>query len=374
MKTAVVVGSGAGGAAVARELQGDFKVTVLEAGGPFRPLSGSLGLFEKLRRGPGLFMSHRQIQWLLPAMKTEETEDGMVLVKGVCEGGTTTISTGNAVRRDADLKAIGINLDAEFAELEREIPICGDHWSHWHAPTREAFDVCHEMGLEPQPTPKMVHRELCTGCGRCILGCPSGAKWDSRQYLREALEQGAELVSGCTVQSLMREDGLATGVVASRGGKREVYRADLVVLAAGGFGTPAILQRSGIECRSRLFVDPVLCVASRCEGALQNRELPMPFMVQTRHFMVSPYFDFLSYFFNPGWRRPAGDVFSLMIKLADVDSGSVTPEGVHKPLQPVDRARLDEAVELCREVLRRMGVRESDTFLGTLNAGHPGGT
>ena len=39
---AIVVGSGAGGATAARELQGTFDVTVLEAGGSFRPLSFDL--------------------------------------------------------------------------------------------------------------------------------------------------------------------------------------------------------------------------------------------------------------------------------------------------------------------------------------------
>ena len=36
MRTAIVVGSGAGGATVAKELQGTFDVTVLEAGRPYR--------------------------------------------------------------------------------------------------------------------------------------------------------------------------------------------------------------------------------------------------------------------------------------------------------------------------------------------------
>ena len=36
MKKAVIVGTGAGGAAAARELQGSFEVTVLEQGAEFR--------------------------------------------------------------------------------------------------------------------------------------------------------------------------------------------------------------------------------------------------------------------------------------------------------------------------------------------------
>lgn len=38
-----------------------------------------------------------------------------------------------------------------------------------------------------------------------------------------------------------------------------------------------------------------------------------------------------------------------------------------------DWQRMDGAVQRSREILERMGVREKDQFLGTLNAGHPGG-
>jgi hypothetical protein len=30
-------------------------------------------------------------------------------------------------------------------------------------------------------------------------------------------------------------------------------------------------------------------------------------------------------------------------------------------------------IELCREILRRFGARKTEMFLGTMNAGHPGG-
>ncbi len=62
-----------------------------------------------------------------------------------------------------------------------------------------------------------------------------------------------------------------------------------------------------------------------------------------------------------------------MIKLADTGSGTVTTE-VLKRLVETDRARLQEAVGLCRDILHRLGKKDADIFLGTLNAGHPGGT
>ena len=42
MKSAIVVGTGAGGATVAKELQGTFDVTILEAGREFRPFTMDL--------------------------------------------------------------------------------------------------------------------------------------------------------------------------------------------------------------------------------------------------------------------------------------------------------------------------------------------
>jgi hypothetical protein len=153
-----------------------------------------------------------------------------------------------------------------------------------------------------------------------------------------------------------------------------VLSADLVVLAAGGLGTPAILGRSGIPCEDRLFVDPVLCVAAPLPDSSLDREFPMPFFVERDGYMVSPYFDYLSFFFDRRWRLPGRDIVSLMIKLADTESGAVDARGVRKGLTERDRVRLDEAGDLCVEILGRLGVQRRDVFLGSLNAGHPGGT
>jgi choline dehydrogenase-like flavoprotein len=374
MKTAIVVGSGAGGSTVARELQGDFQVTVLEAGGPFKPFAGNLRMLEQARhRLSGLFFSERQIEWLVPHMKVARTADGMVLVNGMGQGGSTTLSTGSAVRHDHDLKALGIELDDEFESLARELPISTGHQSRWHAPTREAYRVCRDLGLEPQPTPKMIRLERCISCGRCVLGCARGAKWDSREQLQQAVDNGAQLLPGCSVREVVIEGGRATGVVTANAGRGRLHRADLIVLAAGGFGTPALLQRSGLECTGGLFVDPVLCVAARWKGAAQHREIPMPFIVQAEHYAISPYFDYLSYFFDRNWRHPAGDIFSLMIKLADTSAGTVTHKGVRKHLQQSDQTHLRDGVDRCKAILHGMGARDADIFLGTLNAGHPGG-
>lgn len=372
MKTAIVVGSGAAGATVARALQGKFNVTVLEAGKPFRPFPYSIGWLQKFRR-TGLFFDEREIQLLFPTMQIRKTTEKMVLVNGIGTGGTTTIATGNALCVDRDFKKLGIDLRAEFDEIHREIPVSTAHQKHWRKITCQLFDACDNLNLNPQPTPKMGNYENCNHCGRCVFGCPAGVKWDSRQFLQDAINQGATLITGCRVDQIVRENGIATGVLALTRFRAKFFPADLIVLAAGGLGTPVILQNSGISCANQLFVDPVLCVATEWPAAGQHREVEMPFFAQQDHFMLSPYFDYLSFFFNKRWRQPAGHILSLMIKLADSNQGGISGKKIEKKLTEADQMYLQQGVEHCREIFAKLGIQKEALFLGTLNAGHPGG-
>ncbi len=373
MKRAIVVGAGAAGATVAKELQGNYDVTVLEAGREFRPFTPSTPQLEKWKK-TGVFLSERLIPYLFPAMKIGKTREQMVLVSGAGTGGTTTISTGNALRMDRHLKALGIDLDEEFEEIYKEIPVSTAHQERWHRITRRLFEVCREMDLHPEPTPKMVDFSRCISCGRCIFGCRQGAKWDSRRFLEIALRKGASLVTGWKARRVVIQNGEAVGVDTSAGLRRRFVPADLIVLGAGGFSTPAILQNSGIPSEPTLFVDPVLCVAAELPGAGQEREIQMPFVAQHDHFILSPYFDFLSFFFNREWRAPASSTICMMIKLADTNRGTVSKWKVDKQLAKEDNDRLEQGITLCREILKGVGAEEDTMFLGTVNAGHPGGT
>jgi choline dehydrogenase-like flavoprotein len=372
MRTAIVVGSGAGGATVARELQGPFEVTVLEAGRPFRRLGLERATVERLRDSRVLF-DPRLIRAAFPAMQVRRTGE-MYLVNGIGVGGTTPMATGNGIRADGALRALGIDLDPEFDQIGREIHLSTAHQARWHPTTRRLFAACAELNLDPRPIPKMTTGQAaCRHCGRCVLGCPYGAKWDSRRYLDEAVARGAHLVTGCRVERLAVREGRVTGVE-SRGplGPRRLT-ADLVVLAAGGLGTPAILQRSGIACEPRLFVDPVLTVAARWSDAWQCHELEMPFVVQRDHYILSPYFDWFSFLVCPTWRRPAKDLVGIMVKLADEPVGWVSGQRIHKTLTDLDRRRLADGVALGTEILGQFGAAPEDVVLGAVNAGHPGG-
>ena len=272
------------------------------------------------------------------------------------------------MRADEGLKKIGINLDAEFEELNRELPITTDHQRYWNSITKQTFKVMQEMGLDPKPMPKLLRPNGCRMCGHCSIGCPTRAKWDVRELL-----DGINVVTNCRVSRIEIGDGKAKRVHATKGLQHLTFDADVVIVAAGGYGTPDILRASGIECEPRLFVDPVLCVAAPMENARQDHQLLMPFVSMREKYIISPYMDWLSFFFNRKWYKPMDGMVSLMIKLADVEQGDVHHNKMQKKLTAMDHLRLQQGVDDCREVLLRMGAKKEDIFLGTLNAGHPGG-
>jgi choline dehydrogenase-like flavoprotein len=235
-KRAIVVGSGAGGATVAKELQGQFDVTVLEAGTEFRRVTLDRGSIERLRRSR-LLVDPRLLRLAYPPIRIRRTRD-MLLVNGVGTGGTTTMATGNGIRMDEDLRALGLDLDREFEEIAREIPITTAHQLRWHPTTRRLFRTFDDLGLDPVAVPKMGNAARCRHCGRCMLGCPYGRKWDSRTYLDQAVRLGARLITRSPVVRVVMEGGRATGVITRGMFGHHFVPADLVLLAAGGFGTP----------------------------------------------------------------------------------------------------------------------------------------
>ena len=366
MKKVIVIGSGAGGAMAAHMLAKKFDVTVLEAGKEFKPFSLPLDKLAMLRK-TGLYFDERMIQLLLPSMRIDKQKE-MVMVYGRGVGGTTTLATGNAVRADEGLKKIGINLDEEFNELYRELPITTDHQRYWSPITKRTFKAMQDLGMDPQPMPKLLRPGSCRLCGHCSIGCPTLAKWDARELLT-----GINVMTGCKVTHIDITNRTAQKVHVTKGLQHLTLEADFIIVAAGGYGTPDILRASGIDCLPTLFVDPVLCVAAPMEKAKQDRQVLMPFVSMRDKYIISPYMDWLSFFFNKQWYKPMDGMASLMIKLADVEQGDVHNNSMTKTLTSLDNKRLQQGVEDCKQILMKMGAKEKDIFLGTLNAGHPGG-
>jgi len=273
------------------------------------------------------------------------------------------------MRMDEDLVRLGINLDPEFEKIYNEIPVHTSHTERWNKNTRELFDISNEMELAPEPVPHMTRDILCMDCGQCTLGCPRRSLWDSRQYLRDALDSGAKLVNYAHVEKIIIKDNKATGVQARIGWSSEVYPADLVIVSAGALNTPVILQNSGIECEPRLFANPITCVAAHKPNSHQDKEIPIPFIIRRNDWIIAPYFDHISYFFNSAWKYPAKDIVSLMVKVLDMSEGTVINTGgktIEKTLMAQDKKRLADGIKLSKEILAKMGIEKDNIFTGTL--------
>jgi ferredoxin len=368
----IVVGSGAGGTVAARELsKKGHEVTLLEAGKGFRAFTRHVFWASGLR-DLGLLGGEKTIDRIFPHISTQRSSPDLVLVRGVTTGGCTAISTGNAVRAENGLREIGLDLSEEFFEAERLLNPVPIPREMWRPVTQKMFDSAEAIGLNPVPTPKMMDVTKCDSCGLCELGCPKGARWDSRRLFPDIFAGGGRILRESTVKHVIIKDGSARGVELE-GGK--CLDADGVVLAAGAIGTAQILKASGLQPSNRLWVDIVLTLGGVLKDANMFDEPPMAWYAKRPDYILSPYPDILSHLFYKPWRDVSDDDrVGVMVKLADEQNGTVEADGtVRKELTDHDRSRLEEGIGLAEEIMRSAGV--SGPFVpGMLNGGHHGGT
>ena len=94
----------------------------------------------------------------------------------------------------------------------------------------------------------------CSGAGICYFGCPVGGKNSTnRNFLPLATQLGAVIQADTKVEQLLLEGGRVVGVRArarnpdsKAWGGTVTVKADKIVLAGGGIGTPRLLHQSGL--------------------------------------------------------------------------------------------------------------------------------
>ena len=371
---AIVVGSGAGGAVAARELaQNGFEVTILEAGKPFSPLTHKVSWLSSFR-GSWLLKDENSIKRVFPHYGVTRASQDLAIFRGVTEGGCTSISCGNMVRAENGLREIGLDLSAEFEEIEKTLTITPVPRERWRPLTQQMYDKTEQLGYAPKPTPKVDDLSKCIGCGYCELGCITGAKWDSRRIYKDYLGKGISLLTNTTVQKVLLDGNRACGVLVSDGSTERI-NADVVVLSAGGIGTAQILRASNLPARENLWVDVVLTVGGVSKGSRMLNEPPMAWFIKKDNYILSPYFDLLSYWFHKPWKDVSmQDRVGMMIKLADTEQGAVAADGtVTKFLTKADCESLEKAKIEARQIMEASGV--TGPFVdGMVHGGHLGGT
>lgn len=372
---AIVVGSGAGGATIARELsRNGMEVIILEAGGDFKPFTRRLSWSEPLRK-IGLMGNEKTITRLFPYLETTRSSKELVLVRGRGTGGSTVLSCGNMVRADQGIKEIGLDLESEFKELEDLIGVKEFPYQRWRPLTQKMFKSAEKMGLNPHATPKAMDAAKCVSCGLCELGCASDSRWDSRRFLEDALKHGAILKTKSPVKKLLLVKGKVKGVEIRSGISSQKLKADLVVLSAGGIGTAQILKASGLPAKDNLWVDIVITLGGIFSGAKMIKEPPMAWYSQQKDYIISPYVDILSHWFHKPWKNVSlNDRVGMMVKLADLEEGSVFEDGkVQKEISYDDKQKMNAAIAQVQKIMENSGV-SGPYVQGMYNGGHLGGT
>lgn len=377
----IVVGSGPGGATVARELaQKGRRVILLERGQDYRSRSyyGTyLGAIRYSDRGSLLF-----------------TQEGLNIVRPLMVGGATSMYCGCAAPAPAWLKdKYGVDIDLEVAETMHELqiePLPSE--LRGEASTRIA-QAAQALGYDWEPQLKFMKpaRAAQFDCGaKCMLGCRCGAKWSAAEYVDQAVEAGCHLHTGALVERLLIEGGTVKGLSGRIKGRPFTAQAETVVLAAGGIGTPRILQSTKILGLQQAGQGMTMDITVMVYGTIQDRgigkEPPMTWSWENldEGYMLSTLIDpWLLYpLINalkgpkyaltwPRWKNTLG----VMIKLKDDISGGVFPNGkISKPMTDHDRPRMLAAEALCQRILMEAGARPDTIFTTPLRGTHPSGT
>jgi choline dehydrogenase-like flavoprotein len=374
---AVVVGSGPGGATVARDLarQGR-RVLILERGRDWRrtPFYGTYP-------GALIYADRRALLF---------TKEGLNIVRPLMVGGATSMYAGCAAPPPPWLKSrYGVDVEADAADLAAELEVqpLPAHL-RGEASTRLAA-AANALGLDWTPQDKfmMPARAQPFDCGaRCMLGCRCGAKWSAAEFVDDAVAAGATLWTGARARRVLVEGGAVRGVEGRRSGRAFAVRSERVVLAAGGLGTPELLRSAGIDAGHGVAMDTTVMLYGSATGKGMGDDPPMTWSGEDEELdvMYSTLIDpWLMYPIIMGVKGPSwpltwprwGRTLGVMIKLRDEISGGIDERNrISKGLTPDDRHRLDRAEQVARRILLRAGCAEDTLIRTPLRGTHPSAT
>ncbi len=247
----VIVGSGAGGAPLAKKLaERGHAVLILEEGPHLTRLDFTgrpMEMMKKAYRKRGLTVALGNAAIPIPV--------------GRAVGGTTVVNSGTCFRLPEATLAEwrdehgleGFTQDALapfYEEAERFLEAGPSSKRALGRPAELVARGCDALGYSHHALVR--NAPGCDGQGLCCFGCPTDAKRSANvSWIPAALDRGAQLLTGFQVEHVLVERETAVGVsgVARDAEGRPVrltVRARVVVLACGTLSTPLVLLRDGL--------------------------------------------------------------------------------------------------------------------------------
>lgn len=258
---AVVIGTGCGGAVMAKELAAAGKsVLMLERGGFYLPQRGDFDqreddMFARIDGGRGLDTSEN----------TQAT-----LTYGNCVGGASVHYWADTLRTPKDrleqwASQHGIEGHSEqelrplFERIEKSLNAHPAKEHRRNTMNRLFIEGSEKAGIEWEAIVQ-ARDDRCVSSGYCMQGCAYDGKQSQLvTHLPEALRAGVRVFADCEVERVLVDGGRATGVLAhfldrrttKRLGHTLEVKAKVVIVAAGGFNSAPLLLRSKIADPSR---------------------------------------------------------------------------------------------------------------------------
>lgn len=284
----VVVGTGAGGAAVAYELAKRGRAVLLIEGGHYPDRTEFHGRSSEAYKN--LYLG------LGGSIAIGNVAAPVLAGRGV--GGSTTINSGTCYRapehtleRWGDRYGLTMlspdRLAPYYERVESMLGVAEAPREHLGGSARVVARGAELLQLSHQPLRR--NAPGCDGQGVCCFGCPTGAKRSTDvSYVPEALKRGAQLVTGAHVTRVTAPGGRARGVVARlASGHTLTVRAEAVVVAGGALLTPLLLARSGL-CGSsgwlgkNLSIHPATKVMALFEEEIDmSRGIPQSYAIDS---------------------------------------------------------------------------------------------
>jgi hypothetical protein len=284
----VVIGTGAGGAVVARELaETGVAVVMIEEGHYFdrsqftgRPFQMQQRLY---RRGGSTFAFGNT---------------PIPIPLGQTVGGTTTVNSGTCYRtpdrvlaawdRELGLHALApAAMVPYFDRVEAVLEVARAKPELLGGNGRVIARGANALGLVHHG-PLLRNAPACDGQGVCCFGCPTDAKRSTNvSYVPLALRAGAELFTAARVGRILVEGGRARGVVATSGGHTLTVRARAVVVACGALLTPLLLADNGVRAAQlgkNLSIHPACGALAEFDEPIASwRGIPQGYMIEDLH-------------------------------------------------------------------------------------------
>ncbi len=287
-----IIGSGAGGAVVAKELaEQGLRVVLLEEGGYYTSrdfVKKPSEITKLLYREAG-----STIAVGIPAI---------MIPLGRCVGGTTVINSGTCFRTPPSVlrhwvREFGFSqlspekLNPYFEKVEKIINVTETPENLLGGSGRLIKRGAEKLGYKSGPISRNVKN--CEGCGVCAFGCPTDAKQAMHvSYIPLASQYGAKIYSNCRAERLIFSDGLLSGVEGAflnnedKPFKRIRVNSKVTVISAGAILTPVFLKRNKILKRSKhlgkhLHIHPATRVVAMFDEVVEGwKGVPQSFGIE----------------------------------------------------------------------------------------------